>query len=331
MRVLVFGAGRMAETRAHALADDETVHEIVIANRSAPAAEALAVQVGGRSCSLEEAFQLEADAAIVTVATAFHLDILEPLLDRGAAVPCEKPIALDTASTGSIVSRANAAGTLLHVGFQRRFAEEYVMARNAIADGTLGSIYHVRLTSHDVAPSGTAFITASGGIFRDLHVHDFDLAAWLFNSPIRSVYATGSVRVSEQYRRFDDLDNTVIVAELDNGVPVVITGTRQNPRGQDVRAELYGSRDCIDVGGGAASQPRPVPDWPGRTWRRNAFENFMERFEDAFARETRAFIAAVGAGENSLTPGEAALTALVVAEACEVSLREGRPVDVDVP
>jgi myo-inositol 2-dehydrogenase / D-chiro-inositol 1-dehydrogenase len=329
MRVVVFGAGRMGETRARALATADGVTEVVVANRTPGPARVLAESIGGRSCGIEEGLALEADAAVVTVATAFHLDILAPLIDRGVPILCEKPLTLDVPETEAVVARANEVGALLHVGFHRRFDDDFVAARALLGAGDLGSIYHVRMLSHDIAPGEAAYIEASGGIFRDLLVHDFDLAAWLFDSPVRSVYATGSVRFVQEYAHLGDLDNAVVVAELANGIPALITGTRHSPRGHDVRVELYGSVDSINVGGGAASEPRPVPSWEAHTWRRAAFQSFMERFEDAFRTETHAFVAAVASGGVSPTPAEAALEAMRVAEACERSMREGRRIDVE--
>lgn len=328
MRIVVFGAGRMGQTRAHALASAEKVTEIIVANRTPDAAERLAASVGGSSCSIEQALESDADAAIVTVATASHLELLEPLLDRGVAILCEKPLTVDIPGTESLIARARRTGTPLHVGFHRRFDDGFIAARASLAAGELGRIYHARMSSHDHVPADASYIETSGGIFRDLHVHDFDLAAWMFDSPIRSVLATGSVRFAEQYARFGDVDTAVILAELANGVPVVITGTRQSPRGQDVRVELYGTKDCINAGGGAASEPRPMPAAEGHAWSRAAFQTFMERFEGAFLSETLAFVDAVESGEGSLTPPQTALDALRVAEACERSHREQRRVDL---
>jgi myo-inositol 2-dehydrogenase/D-chiro-inositol 1-dehydrogenase len=164
---------------------------------------------------------------------------------------------------------------------------------------------------HDAQPPPEHFLPTSGGIFRDMHVHDFDLARWLTGREIATAFAAGAVRGFERFARHGDVDTSAVVLAMDDGMPVVVDGARHHPRGYGVGLELRGSLDAVAVG------------FDGRTW-----ASFEERFADAFVAETAAFVALVCDGGDSACPPEAALEALRVAEACDRSRAEGRPVAV---
>src|SRR5829696_8588985 len=125
-----------------------------------------------------------------------------------------------------------------------------------IRGGSLGTLYSIRITAHDAEPAPEEFIASSGGTYRDLHIHDFDLARWLTGLEIEQVYAVGSVRGFERYAKFDDVDNTAILMNMSDGLPALITGTRHNPRGHDFRLEVFGSEDSLSVGQISPTPPR---------------------------------------------------------------------------
>lgn len=191
---------------------------------------------------------------------------------RGVADLLEKPIALTLRDTAEVIEHAGRAGNLLQIAFQRRLDPDYGRAYRAVRDGTL---YSIRITAHDAEPAPEEFIASSGGTYRDLHIHDFDLARWLTGLDVEWVYAVGSVRGFDRYARFGDVDNAAILMTMSDGLPVIVTGTRHNPRGHDLRMEVFGSRESLSIGSDSLSQPRavepgtiPRPRAPtGTSWR----------------------------------------------------------------
>lgn len=303
------------------------VRGIFVGNRTVERAEELARRVGGEAGTIEEAIDSGPDAVFVSLATELHPPALHRCIDAGLPIFCEKPIASTLPETAEVIEHAEGAGTVIQVAFQRRLDPDYLEARREIGDGALGTLYNVRITAHDAEPAPEEFIRSSGGTFRDLHVHDFDLARWLTGQEVERVYAVGSVRGFDRYARHGDVDNTAVLMNMSDGLPVLITGTRHNPRGHDFRLEVFGSEDSLRVGDDSLSQPRSVePHAPPR--KKGPYRDFMERFGRSLRRETEAFVEVVRGERENPSPPASAMEALRVAVACEISCREGRPVRV---
>ena len=326
MRVLVIGAGRMGEIRATDLAADPRVDEVVITNRTKRRAEDVADRLGIQALDWQEALKVPADAVVVATATDAHGQLLDAFLDRGAPLLCEKPIAMTIGETERICARVEETGTKMQIGFQRRFDAGIARARRAVVDGGIGQVYDLVLASRDHTPPSREFLSGSGGIFRDLHVHDLDLVAWITGSPIATIQATAAVRGDGDYAEYDDADITRIIAVTESGIPASITGARHDARGHDVRLELFGSRDSISAGL-TPRTPLRVLDEPGATLDVDSYGGFIDRFRDAFRAETAAFVDLVLGGENPCPP-QAALDAMRAAVACEWSARSGARVRV---
>lgn len=326
MRVLVIGAGRMGSLRVEDLAADPRVDQVLVTNRTEDRAAALASRFGATSVPWARAADDLADAVVVAVGTDAHHGLLESVLQHGRPVLCEKPIALTLAGTRAVIEAADRRDTPLQIGFQRRYDVGIRAVHDEISSGRLGTVYSLTMTAHDHSPSPREFIAGSGGIFRDMHVHDFDLVRWLTGSEVATVYATKAVREHLQYAEFEDADVTAIHAITESGVQVLITGTRHDALGQDVRLEAFGSSDSVSAGLGRRTPLRPVDgDLPLNT---QPYTGFVDRFRDAFRHETAAFVSlALGEIPNPCPP-EAALEGLRLAIACERSVETRAPVRV---
>lgn len=327
MRIAVLGTGRLGSFRAGVLSELPAVEEVLVGNRTVERAEELACEIGGTAGSIEEAIEARPDAVFVSLATELHADVLHRCIDAGLTIFCEKPVAPTLAETEAVIEHAREAGVGIQVAFQRRQDPDYRRAYEEIARGDVGTLYSLRITAHDAEPAPEEFISLSGGTYRDLHVHDFDLARWLTGLEVETVYAVGGVRGFERYARRGDADNTAILMNMSDGLPVLVTGARHNPRGHDFRLEVFGSEDSISVGDDSLSQPRSVEPGtaaPGK----GPYRDFIERFEECLRRETGAFTEFVAGERENPCPPDASLEALRVAVACEVSDREGRPVRV---
>lgn len=317
----------MGSFRARILSKLPAVDEVIVGNRTVERAEEVAEKIGGTAGTIDEAIDSEPDAIFVSLATELHAEALHRCIDAGLPIFCEKPIALTLPETASVIEHAKEADNLIQVAFQRRLDPDYLQAYQAVRDGTLGTLYSIRITAHDAEPAPEEFIASSGGTYRDLHIHDFDLARWLTGLDVEQVYAVGSVRGFERYAKYDDVDNAAMLLTMSDGLPVIITGTRHNPRGHDFRMEVFGSEDSLSVGQDSLSQPRPVePDAPTPT--KGPYGDFMERFGECLRQETMAFIEVTKGERENPSPPASAMEALRIAVACEVSRKEGRPVRV---
>jgi myo-inositol 2-dehydrogenase / D-chiro-inositol 1-dehydrogenase len=246
-------------------------------------------------------------------------------MQAGIPAFCEKPIALDYEETVEIVEEVESSGATLQIGFQRRFDAGYAEAKRLIESGALGTIYSIRLATHDPEPPPEGYIPASGGIFRDLHIHDFDILRWLTGVEVEEVYAAGSVRGFDFFAEHGDVDTSAALITLKDGVVAVLTGGRHDPLGYDVRAEVFGSEDSVAVGVDRRTPLRSVePGMPPSE--KPAYPNFQERFLDAYRAEMEHFLSVVrGEAENPCTARDA-LEALRIAMAADLSLAEHRPV-----
>lgn len=327
MKVAVLGAGRIGSFRARVLNELPEVDEIVVGNRTVERAEKLVREVGGTAGTIDEAIDSGPDAVFVSLATEMHAPALHRCIDAGLPIFCEKPIALTLPETAAVLEHAEEAEALIQIAFQRRLDPDYRRVYEEIRSGNVGALYSVRITAHDAEPAPEEFIASSGGTYRDLHIHDFDLARWLTGLDVEQVYAVGSVRGFDRYAKFGDVDNVAILMTMSDGLPVLITGTRHNPRGHDFRMEVFGSEDSLSVGQNSLSQPRPVEP-NAITPDRGPYKDFMERFGESLRQETMAFIEVMRGERENPSPPASAMEALRVAVACEVSREEGRPVRV---
>ncbi|MGH3003776.1 MAG: Gfo/Idh/MocA family protein, partial [Gaiellaceae bacterium] len=199
--------------------------------------------------------------------------------------------------------------------------------REAVASGVVGTLLIVRAATHDPAPPPEAYIATSGGIFRDLHIHDFDAIRFVTGREIVDVYADGAVRASDWFGRHDDVDAAAAVLRLADGALAIVSGTRHDPRGYDVRLELFGTGDSIVVGVDARSPYRSVE--PGAPAPGPGYATFMDRFAPAYRADLEAFVAAVRSGGPSTCSLADARAALHVGLAADRSRRERRPVRIE--
>jgi myo-inositol 2-dehydrogenase / D-chiro-inositol 1-dehydrogenase len=326
MRVLVVGAGRMGAIRVEDLVADPRVTDVLITNRNNSRALDLSATWGATVVPWDQATTTEADAVVVAVGTDAHDHILSGVLPHGRPVLCEKPIALTLEDTAKAIALAASSGAPLQIGFQRRFDASIRAVHDSIHSGGLGTLYSMTMASRDHTPSQREFIAGSGGIFRDLHVHDFDLVRWLTGSEVESVSATKQVREHQDYADFDDADISTILLTTTSGVQVTIAGARHDAVGHDVRLEVYGSKDSVSAGLNVRTPLRTMEGDLALNTR--PYTGFVDRFREAFKAETTAFVTfALGEGENPAPP-ESALESLRVAIACEESIAQSRAIAV---
>ncbi len=324
MRIAVIGAGRMGAIRAEDLISGGA--EVTIFNRRNNVAEELAQKLKCGSAEYADLLKIDFDGYVVATATNSHIAILDELIPLGKPILCEKPISLTVEETDAVIEKCAKFGTEIQVGFQRRFDPPISQAANKVSSGQVGSLYAIHMYAHDHQPSSLEFLEGSGSIYRDLHVHDFDLVRWITQSEIAKVYATQAVREHQQYAKYDDADVSLISLTTESGVQVAITGTRHNRVCHDVRFEVFGSKDSIAVG---LNLKTPIHDIEGEIgFKAIRYTGFIERFRQAFAEESHAFIKFVDGKTANPCPPINARQALRVAIACEESIKSGAAIKV---
>ena len=324
MKIAVIGSGRMGAIRAEDLLGDGA--EVTIFNRRDLATEELAKKLGCGSGKYSEVYSQNFDGYVVATATNAHVEILKSLLPLGKPILCEKPISLTVEETDEVIATAEKFGTQIQVGFQRRFDPPISKAAKMVSNGDVGTLYTLHMYAHDHQPSTLEFLEGSGSIYRDLHVHDFDLIRWITQSEIAKVYATQAVREHQQYAKYGDADVSLISLTTASGVQVAITGTRHDPVGHDVRLEIFGSKDSLAVG---LNKKTPIHDIEGEiNFAPVRYKGFIERFREAFAKESQAFHQLTKGEISNPCPPKSAREALRVAIACEESIKTGQPVNV---
>ena len=328
MRVALFGAGRIGALHARALVDHPAVDAVVIADADPARASSLAGDVGGEVAATIDAAFDGADAVLIAAATSAHAELIEAAVRRGIPTFCEKPLADELDATLRVAAEVERAGVPFQLGFQRRFDPGYAEARRQLAGGELGTLYLIRLAGHDPAPPHEAYIPASGGLFRDFSIHDFDVLRWMTGSEVAQVYADGGVLGFPVFGKYGDVDTAVAVLRLDSGALVVLDVARHDPLGYDIRAEVFGSGGSIAVGLGPrtplVSVEPGVPPPAGPAW-----QSFTDRFADAYRAEIAAFIAVARGDAPSPCTAADGVAAIRIAEAATRSLHEHRPVQLD--
>jgi myo-inositol 2-dehydrogenase/D-chiro-inositol 1-dehydrogenase len=309
------------------LADQPAVDEVVVWDIDDGRAREAAGGIGGRAApTLEDALR-DADATVVAASTDAHANLVRASVGRGLPTFCEKPLAFDLPETAALVAHVEASGVALQVGFQRRFDPAYREARRLVESGELGTVYLVRLIAHDHEPPPDDYIPISGGLFRDSSIHDFDALRWLTGQEVEDVYATGSVRGFPIFARYDDVDTAAAVLRLTDGSLGVLSQTRHDPRGYDIRMEIVGSRDAVTVGLGQRTPLRSLePDAPALAG--PAWQTFITRFEAAYRDELLTFVRVASGEAASPCTARDALEAMRISVAAGRSRAEGRPVRV---
>lgn len=325
MRICLIGAGRIGRLHGTLLAAQSGVDGIIVADVDPGRAAETAAAIGGRVAPIAEQAMEGADAVIVTASTGAHASLVSAAIERGLPTFCEKPLAFDLPETAELVEQIEARGAVVQVGFQRRFDPAYREARRLVESGELGTVYLVRLIAHDHHPPPDAYIPGSGGLFRDSSIHDFDALRWVTLQEVDEVYAAGSVRGFPIFGRHDDIDTGAAILRLADGTLGVLSQTRHDPLGYDVRMEIVGSRDAVTVGLGQQTPLRSLePDAPalaGPPW-----QSFLDRFETAYREELMTFLRVARGEIESPCTARDALQAMRVAVAAGRSRSEHRPV-----
>jgi len=328
INVALLGAGRIGKVHARAVSATEGATLVAVADAFAEAAESLARAYGARVGTIDEIASAEdIDAVVICTPTDTHADLIEQFARAGKAVFCEKPIDLSLERVKACLKTVADLGATLMIGFNRRFDPHFRAVREAIDAGRIGEVEMVQITSRDPGAPPPSYIKSSGGIFRDMTIHDFDMARYLLGEEVTTVYATGSVLVDPEIGKLGDYDSATVVLTTGSGKQCSISNSRRATYGYDQRIEVHGSKGAV-----AAENLRPVSielaTQDGYT-RPPLHDFFMTRYMDAYAAEISAFVRATETGQAPSPSGDDGLKALALAEAALKSVAERRAVGMD--
>jgi myo-inositol 2-dehydrogenase/D-chiro-inositol 1-dehydrogenase len=325
VKVALLGAGRIGRLHGTVMASQPEVDEVVVADIDPGRAAETAAVVGGRVASTADEAMDGADAVVVAASTDAHAGLVATAVERGLPTFCEKPLAFDLPQTIELVEMIERRRAVVQVGFQRRFDPAYREAHRLVESGELGSVYLIRLIAHDHEPPPDEYIPVSGGLFRDSSIHDFDALRWVTGQEVEDVYAAGSVRGFPVFARYDDVDTGAAILQLADGTLGVLSQTRHDPLGYDIRMEIVGSRDAVTVGLGQRTPLRSLeqdaPSMSGPAW-----QTFLTRFETAYREELTTFLRVARGEIASPCTARDGLQAMRIAVAAGRSRSERQPV-----
>ena len=330
VRVGIVGVGRIGRMHADLLTrvvPRATVTRIFDAH--APAAEAVAAELGVPAArDADELLAAEdVDAVAICSSTPTHASLVEAAAAAGRAIFCEKPVSLALEEVDRALLAVERAGVPFQIGFNRRFDPGHQSVRDAVRSGAIGEPHLVRISSRDPGPPPLDYVRASGGIFLDMTIHDFDMARYVTGSEVVEVFARGTLRIEPSFAEAGDVDTAVVTLAHADGCLTVIDNSRQAVYGFDQRVEVLGSM-------GMAASENPLAHAGvvrtaegARASRLPTF--FLDRYVPSYVRGWEAFVQAVRDGAAPPVGAEDARAPLVIGLAARRSLREGRPVRVE--
>ncbi len=328
IKIAVLGCGRIGQMHARNIARHPRAQLASVFDIDSGAAQRLGTELGvAVATSIDAVLKSDAvDAILIATSTSTHADLLERAVAAGKPVLCEKPIDLSLARVKLCAERIRGSSVPIMLGFVRRFDPGHRATRNAVRNGTIGELHQVVITSRDPGLPPVAYSEVSGGIFRDMTIHDFDMARFMLGEEPVEVMAQGSGLVDPALmRRLGDYDTVSVLLRTASGKQCLINNSRQAVYGYDQRVEALGSlglalsdnrRPHEAVVHGASFTDRAAP----------LLNFFIERYAEAFNAEIDAFVTAIETGQVPEVGFEDGLIALVIAEAAIRSASEGRTV-----
>jgi len=326
MKVALFGAGRIGKVHAASIKMDPRSDLVAVTDVMQEAAEALAQEHGIAVRTPEEILaDTSIDAILIASSTNTHSDLIEAGITAGKAIFCEKPIDLSLERALKVRAAAASHDKPMMMGFNRRFDPNFTAVKAALDAGEIGKSEMLAVTSYDPAPPPVSYIKVSGGLYRDMMIHDFDMCAFLFGMPA-SVMAHGSCLVDPEIGAAGDIDTAVVVLTYADGRIATIRNSRRAPYGYDQRVEVLGADGTLAAEN--ELENTLVKSTTAGVTSAKPVHFFLERYMRAYVIEWSAFVDAVVEGKPVPATIQDGVNALALAEAANRSLAEGCPVAI---
>jgi myo-inositol 2-dehydrogenase/D-chiro-inositol 1-dehydrogenase len=327
IRFGILGAGRIGKVHAATIAKSSKAEVVFIADAMPKAAAELAKSVGAEVASVEDIIKSKnVDAVLIATPTDTHADYIELAARAGKAILCEKPVSLSVARIEKCLKVVEKTKAKLMIGFNRRFDPNFANLEQRIRKGDIGAVELVTVISRDPGLPPVDYIKRSGGLYRDMMIHDFDMARFLVGEEFVVVQALGASLVDKEIGKAGDVDTASVQMQTASGKICVITNSRRATYGYDQRMEVHGAKGMLRAGNvhnttvelanasGVLGDP--------------VLNFFTERYGDAYANEVNSFIDGIAKGVSSRPNGHDGLQAQKLADAATKSWSTGRPVKV---
>jgi len=327
MKIGLLGAGRIGRIHGGNIAAHPRASLAAVADADAAAAQRLAMAANATIGTVDSIIESkDIDAVVICTPTDTHADLIERAARAGKAVFCEKPVDLNAARIRACLDVVRGAKARLMVGFNRRFDPSFASVRARIAAGEIGTVELVTILSRDPSPPPPSYVARSGGLFRDMMIHDFDMARFLLGEEPVEVHAVGSCLVDPQIGAAGDVDTAAVLLKTASGKIAQISNSRRATYGYDQRIEVHGSLGLLAAG----NQHATTVMLAGTSGYQSdpALPFFLERYAEAYRRELDAFVASVLDDAPIAPSGEDGLKAQLLADAATQAATSGQPVRV---
>jgi len=323
MDFAIFGAGRIGTIHAGNLAKAAGARLAYVVDPNAEYAQTLAARHGAQVATVRQVFEdRNIGGVLICSSTDTHADLIMAAAAAKKHVFCEKPVDLDVGRARACATAVESAGITCMIGFQRRFDPTFAAVKARLAAGEIGTPEMLVVTSRDPGPPPIPYIRSSGGIFKDMLIHDLDIFRWILDDEAESVHASASCLVDPAIADAGDADSTAVTIRTKKGRLCVINTSRRAAYGYDQRFEVLGSGGMLQAGNHA---PTEVVASTASAITRDLPERFfLERYRAAYAAEIAHFLAVLAGKETVRTTVADGVKALELAEAATTSWREGR-------
>lgn len=327
IKIGIIGVGRMGKIHLENLLDKIEGVELIAAVNPGINGQQFALHRGVPNVS--DNFDIilqnpEIDAVLISSTSDTHSEYAVRAAQAGKAIFCEKPIDKSLAKSNETIKTISKIGVPLMIGFNQRFDYNFAKVKTNISEGKIGTLRGLHIISRDPAPPPISYIKKSGGLFKDMTIHDFDMARFIMGCEVEEVFAYGTCLVDPAIGEAGDIDSAKVMLKFENGAIGTIENSRHASYGYDQRIEVFGSKGAIKVENPLKSNISIASESGTETDRHLNF--FMDRYETSYLEEIRSFVEALKANAPMPVTGDDGLKAMIIAEAANKSLEENRPI-----
>ncbi|MGX1928810.1 inositol 2-dehydrogenase [Flagellimonas sp. 2504JD4-2] len=330
LKVGIIGVGRMGKIHLENLSRKIEGVELIAAVNPGKEGQKFALNQGVKNVSDDIDIIIkdpEIDAVLISSPSDTHSEYAVKAAQAGKAVFCEKPIDKSLKKSSETINTISNLKVPLMIGFNQRFDTNFSKVRAEILNGKIGNLRSLQIVSRDPAPPPISYIKKSGGLFKDMTIHDFDMARFIMGCEVEEVFAYGNCLVDPEIGEAGDIDSATVLLKFENGAVATIQNSRESKYGYDQRLEVFGSKGVIKVDNPLKSEVCIATETGSGLDRHLNF--FMDRYESSYLEEIRVFVDALLNQTPMPVTGEDGLKAMILAEAANRSLEENRPVKVD--
>ena len=323
INLAIIGAGRIGKVHALAINNSKIANLVYIYDPDEEIAKKFSVEFNCIVSNIDNIKKdKQIDAVIICSPTDTHVELICIFSNYKKAIFCEKPIDLDIKKVRKCLETIKKNKTQFMIGFNRRFDPHFQSLKNSLKQDKIGNIETIIITSRDPGLPSINYLKQSGGIFKDMTIHDFDMAIFLLDELPVEIYSSASILIDDQIKEVEDFDTASVILKTLSGKQIIISNSRRSSYGYDQRIEVHGSLGMV-----SAENQRPVSieiaNSQGFT-KPPLHHFFMTRYIDAYAEEINYFVNSLKNGSKIKPNGIDGLNALIIAEAAKSSLLKGK-------